>query len=175
MIAVERHSRGEKVDSEKVRTKFKKKEQERREKRIEFAAEQSARAELLLHEEAGYLEGDDTQEFTGQIRQEQIKASVDEVSAAKCFDLHLAQFGPYRTSHTRNGRYLLLGGRRGHVAALDWNSKALLCEVNAMESVHDVQWLHTENMFAMAQKKWTYFYDNQVKNVPRVLLKITKK
>jgi len=159
--ALERHNRGEGVNTEKVKTKFKQKEQQRREQRIEFAEEQSARVELLLQEEGGFLEGDKEQEFTGQIKQEQIKRVVDKESASKCFDLKLAELGPYRISYTRNGRHLLLGGRRGHVAAFEWTSKSLMCEINTMESVHDVQWLHTENLFAVAQKKWTYVYDNQ--------------
>ena len=160
-VALERHNRGEGVNTEKVKTKFKQKEQQRREQRIDFAEEQSARVELLLQEEGGFLEGDKEQEFTGQIKQEQIKRVVDKESASKCFDLKLAELGPYRTSYTRNGRHLLLGGRKGHVAAFEWTSKALMCEINTMESVHDVQWLHTENLFAVAQKKWTYIYDNQ--------------
>jgi len=159
--ALERHNRGEGVNTEKVKTKFKQKEQQRREQRIEFAEEQSARVELLLQEEGGFLEGDKEQEFTGQIKQEQIKRVVDKESASKCFDLKLAELGPYKISYTRNGRHLLLGGRRGHVAAFEWTSKSLMCEINTMESVHDVQWLHTENLFAVAQKKWTYVYDNQ--------------
>jgi len=160
-VALERHNRGEGVNTEKVKTKFKQKEQQRREQRIEFAEEQSARVELLLQEEEGFLEGDKEQEFTAQIKQEQIRRAVDKESASKCFDLKLTELGPYKTSYTRNGRHLLIGGRKGHVAAFDWNSKALMCEINTMESVHDVQWLHTENMFAVAQKKWTYIYDNQ--------------
>ena len=105
--------------------------------------------------------------------------AVDTETAAKSFDLKLAEFGPYTCSYTRNGRHLVLGGRsiqvplwvfrwinivsrRGHIAAFDWQTKALTCEISAGESVHAVQWLHTENLFAVAQKKWTYVYDNQV-------------
>ena len=92
--------------------------------------------------------------------QEQIRKAVDEVSASKCFDLNLAELGPYKTSYSRHGKHLLLGGRRGHVAAFDWNSKALKCEINVMESVHDIQWIN-DNLFGVAQKKWTYVYDTQ--------------
>ena len=56
-----------------MKTKFKQKEQKRREEKVQYAEEQAARAELLLTEEAGYLEGDETEEFTGRIKQTQIR------------------------------------------------------------------------------------------------------
>ena len=46
IFALSRHARGEGVDTTKVRTKFKAKEQARREERVEFANVQAARAEV---------------------------------------------------------------------------------------------------------------------------------
>lgn len=155
---LELHSRGERMAGTGVMHSFHREKLERREKKFNSAQTQAARAEILLAEEQGCLEVD---EFTNttSISQKTIADSIDIAAASKIFDLHL-DFGPYRCKYSRNGRYLLLGGKKGHLASFDWVTKKLHCEINVMESIHDISWLHVETMMAVAQKEWLYIYDN---------------
>ena len=90
---------------------------------------------------------------TLRLTQEDILKQSDLASASKRFELKLPKLGPYFLNYSRSGRYLLLGGSRGHIAAIDWMSKKLTCEFQLKETVRAVQYLHNENMFAVAQKK----------------------
>ena len=73
----------------------------------------------------------------------------------------LDKHGPYNVSYTRNGRHVLIGGRKGHIATFDWQSGSLGCELFVNETIRDVCWLHNSTMFAVAQKKFAYIYDDQ--------------
>jgi U3 small nucleolar RNA-associated protein 7 len=158
---LKKYSRGSEATQKGLKTKFFKTKIVRNESKIKYAVHQSAKIEeYLLKEEEGFLVPDDGEETT-EYSQADIAENVDIISASKHFKLNLDQFGPYRINYTRNGRHLLLGGKQGHLAALDWVSKKLHCEFNAMEEIFDVQWLHVETMFAAAQKKWVHFYDKK--------------
>ena len=84
-------------------------------------------------EDAGLIEVDDEMERTARVTQADIKEQVGVDTARKSFELKLAGkdnigLGPYRCDYTRNGRHLLLGGRKGHLAAFDWQSGKLSCD-----------------------------------------------
>jgi len=77
-------------------------------------------------------------DHTLQLRQYDLTGKVDIATATKGFHLSLDQYGPYCLSYTPNGRYLALGGRKGHIAAFDWVTKQLMCEMGVQENVNDV-------------------------------------
>jgi len=104
------------------------------------------------------VEGD---ERTWRIKQDEIMKAVDINAARKAFDLSLPTLGPYSVDFTPNGRDLLIGGRKGHVAMIRWSDYKLVTEVQLKETVRDVKFLHNGQFFACAQRKYAYIYDNR--------------
>ncbi|XP_041346823.1 WD repeat-containing protein 46-like, partial [Gigantopelta aegis] len=50
------------------------------------------------------------------------------------FNLSLNELGPYAINYSRSGRYLLLGGQKGHLASFDWRYTKLDCEVQVRQT-----------------------------------------
>ncbi|KAK9468021.1 WD40-repeat-containing domain protein [Lipomyces arxii] len=114
--------------------------------------------ELLLQEDAGYLEAEGM-EKTYKFTQDELRKNVDITTAHKGFELKLDHFGPYEIDYTKNGRKLLVGGRKGHVAAFDFREGTMDAELHLNETVRDVKYLHNDQFFAVAQKKYVFIYD----------------
>ncbi|KAK9916905.1 hypothetical protein WJX75_008601 [Coccomyxa subellipsoidea] len=125
------------------------------------AAYKAAKAEQwLLPEEGGTLEAEGL-ERTWRFSQEEIVKEAETGAAQKVFDLDLPELGPYNLGFTRSGRHMLLGGRKGHLAIMEWQQRHLVCEVQVRETVRDATFLHNEQFFAAAQKKYVYIYDKR--------------
>lgn len=124
-----------------------------------LAAESAAKSEILLPSQAGFLEAEGL-ERTYKFSQPQLAANVDQNTARKIFALDLPDYGAYRARFTRNGRNLLLGSQKGHLALLDSLRMKLTCEFQANDLVRDVVFLHNNSLFAAAQKKYVYIYDS---------------
>lgn len=116
-------------------------------------------AEILLENTSGFLEPEGELERTYKVRQDELKANVAVETAKKGFELKLEGLGPYAAEYTRNGRDLLLWGRKGHVATMNWTEGKLMSELQLGETVRDARWLHNNQYFAVAQKKSVYIYD----------------
>ncbi|KJY01200.1 U3 small nucleolar RNA-associated protein 7 [Zymoseptoria brevis] len=130
------------------------------EEKYQDAALKAKDAEILLENDGGFLEAEGELERTYKVRQTDIQSEVDVETAKKGFELKLDQAGPYSFDYTRNGKDLLLAGRKGHIATMDWRSGKLGCELQLGETVRDAKWLHNNQYFAVAQKRNVYIYDH---------------
>ncbi|KAL2872778.1 WDR46/Utp7 family WD40 repeat domain-containing protein [Aspergillus lucknowensis] len=161
MEAKRKYGRGRPVNTYHVRDKKLRSNLQAVEEKYKAASLRAKDAEILHEHEAGFLEPQGEMERTYRVRQDEIAANVGVETAKKKFELRLEDFGPYRMDYTRNGRELLLAGRKGHVATMDWRNGKLGCELHLRETVRDARWLHNNQYFAVAQKKSVYIYDSK--------------
>ncbi|CAK7567005.1 MAG: putative U3 small nucleolar RNA-associated protein 7 [Sporothrix epigloea] len=157
--AQKEYGRGRQIDINRIKDRKLKRKLGNLETRFQRAADQAKDSELLLEHSGGFLETETELERTYRVRQDELTQNAPVASAQKRFDLKLDQLGPYLCEFTRTGRELLLAGRKGHVATMDWREGKLGCELQLGETIRDIQWLHNNQYFAVAQKRYTYIYD----------------
>ncbi|KAF7558487.1 hypothetical protein G7046_g5658 [Stylonectria norvegica] len=154
------YGRGTRIDTKNIKDKKLRRSLKKLEGKNEAATIKAKDAEILLENTSGFLETEAELERTYRIRQDEIVQDVAVETAQKRFELKLDALGPYVCDYTRNGRELLLGGRKGHIATMDWREGKLGCELQLGETIRDVRWLHNNQFFAVAQKKYVYIYDH---------------
>ncbi|PON49538.1 WD repeat containing protein [Parasponia andersonii] len=157
-IKIKKYLRGEGADLEALRDKKLKGQLAVREDLYGKSAKAAAKAEKwLMPTEGGYLEAEGV-EKTWRIKQETIAREVDILSSRNQYDIILPDLGPYTLDFTSSGRYMTVGGRKGHLAIVDMKNMNLIKELQVRETVRDVVFLHNELFFAAAQKKYPYIY-----------------
>lgn len=152
------YGRGKKIPVKSIKDKKLRGNLKALETKFRDATLKAKDAEILLENTSGFLEPENELERTYKVRQDDIRQDVPIETAKKGFELKLDALGPYVCDYTRNGRDLLLAGRKGHVASMEWRDGKLGCELQLGETVRDVKWLHNNQYFAVAQKKYVYIY-----------------
>ncbi|GJQ08561.1 hypothetical protein GpartN1_g352.t1 [Galdieria partita] len=125
------------------------------------ALQKAVAAEVLLPENGGILEPENELEKTYSLSQAKLKGLVDDQTKRKIFDLNLDVLGPYKAIYSRSSRSLLVTGRKGHVGLTFWREARLQTELYLQETIRDLTFLHTDQYFALAQRKYTFIYDSQ--------------
>jgi len=70
-------------------------------------------------------------------------------------------FGPYLSDFTRDGNHMLLAGKRGHITLIQFPKKQLVTEFHVNERVHAISFLQDFKLFAVAQKRHLFIYDDK--------------
>lgn len=129
------YGRGKAVDVRNVRDKKLRTNMKKLETRYQTAINQAKDAEILLENTPGFIEAETDLERTYRVRQDEITGQSTVEAAQKRFDLKLDELGPYQCEFTRNGRELLLAGKKGHVATMDFREGKLGCELQLGETI----------------------------------------
>eukprot|EP00108_Taenia_solium_P010504 TsM_001092800 transcript=TsM_001092800 gene=TsM_001092800 len=163
------------MDTRGFPTRFHRKKALRQFQKSKFAAKQAAKVASVNPERPGFIEKDEDEVVTQEIIRQNVdlgSASKD-VSCCSNSSLRLTRaLIPLITLETEGrftipidgmiaNRYLAICGKRGHLAAFDWMTKRLMFEINVDEECRDVKFLHQETFISVAQKGYTYVYDNQ--------------
>lgn len=153
------YGRGRKVPIKSVRDKKLRSSLKSLELKYKDATVKAKDAEILLENQSGFLEPEAELERTYKVRQDDLRKEIAVETARKGFELKLDSLGPYTVDYTRNGRGLLLAGRKGHVSTMNWRAGTLGCEMQLQQTIRDAKWLHNDQYFAVAQKSHVYIYD----------------
>lgn len=160
-MSVKKYLRGEGADLEVLKDKKLKGQLAVKEGNFRTSAKAAAKTEKWLGAtDGGYLEAEGI-EKTYRIRQENIAREVDILSSRNQYDIVLPDYGPYSLDFTASGRYMTVGGRKGHLAIVDMKDMSVIKEFQVRETVRDVVFLHNELFFAAAQKKYPYIYNRE--------------
>lgn len=116
-------------------------------------------SKLLQTQSEGFLVPEEGEKTT-KVTQKMLKNLVPTYNSSLIFDLSLS-FGGYYLDYTKNGSFLVLGGQQGHVSLIKWREAKLVTEFHTKELIRDIKFLQNELMFAVAQRKCIYIYDNQ--------------
>lgn len=158
-VKVKKYQRGEGANLESLKDKKLKGQLANKEELYKKSANAAAKAEKwLMQTDGGRLEPDGL-EKTWRIDQQSIAKEVDVASRKNQFDLVLPDLGPYTLDYTSSGRYMVTTGRKGHMAIIDLHTMKPIRDMQVRETVRDVVFLHNEEFFAAAQKKYTYIYN----------------
>lgn len=143
------YGRGRKIAPKSVKDKKLRSNLKSLESKYKDAVLKAHDAEILLEHESGFLEPENELERTYKVRQDEVKGSVAVETARKGFELRLEGLGPYVCDYTRNGKGLLLAGRKGHVATMDWRDGRPRFEIQLGETVRAAKWLHNEQLWVI--------------------------
>ena len=108
--------------------------------------------------EMGAIEENAEETINARLNQSELKKEVDVGTLKKLFDFDL-EGGPFSMKPTRNGKHVVVGGKRGQLSVIDRTTMNPMCDITVDESVLDVSFLHNYTMFAAAQRKCAYIYD----------------